>query len=198
MLHEIQELTKNGQGYIYWKEIHVEHFSYPVSEMTEEAEASRKLAERCRQLENWKFPVNSQTVAWRWTWFAGWDSLSQTEQNLYHLFFEKGFCWHENSLGDMAFVINDEFENKTCEVAIWKKDKQEFETKTAQYRSTQVCWHALDELGFAVADMKQNGEGEKLGTVYASTSGVISFIKRHNLDEKFFSSFEKYLTKNKE
>jgi hypothetical protein len=58
--HGIEHLTRDHQGYIYWKGVSVEHYSYTDRER--EMLAALELSARCRKLEAIGFPVNSRTV----------------------------------------------------------------------------------------------------------------------------------------
>lgn len=59
-LHGIEHLTKNGQGYVYWKGIEVEHYCFtdPVAEKND----ALALAQRCLTIESKGFPVNCRSV----------------------------------------------------------------------------------------------------------------------------------------
>tara|TARA_B100001741_G_C16422097_1_gene536753 strand:+ start:377 stop:754 length:378 start_codon:yes stop_codon:yes gene_type:complete len=47
--HGVEHVTQDPEGYVYWKDKQIEHFSY--SDGKEEAEATRKFAERMLLLE---------------------------------------------------------------------------------------------------------------------------------------------------
>ena len=56
----IEHLTRDPQGYVYWKGVHVEHFSHSdASALNTEAQ---KLAVRCLALEKKGIPVTSRTA----------------------------------------------------------------------------------------------------------------------------------------
>lgn len=59
-LHGIEHLTKCHKGYVYWKGIEVEHYSFtdPIAEKR----AAQALADRCLTIESKRFPVNSRSV----------------------------------------------------------------------------------------------------------------------------------------
>ncbi len=59
-LHGIEHLTKNDRGYVFWKGIEVEHYSFtdPVAEKS----AALALAQRCLTIESKGFPVNCRSV----------------------------------------------------------------------------------------------------------------------------------------
>lgn len=47
--HGIQHLTRDHEGYVYWRGVRVEHYSY--SDHMREREAATRLADACLQLE---------------------------------------------------------------------------------------------------------------------------------------------------
>jgi hypothetical protein len=73
-LHDIEHLTRDHEGYIYWKNHQVEHYSFRyskvdsdgVSGFEQERKAALELARRCRLLEERGEPVNCTNAIWRW------------------------------------------------------------------------------------------------------------------------------------
>lgn len=59
-LHNIEHLHKDHQGYVYWKGVHVEHYSF--SNAQAEREAALGLAQRCKDLENIGLTPNTRTA----------------------------------------------------------------------------------------------------------------------------------------
>ena len=53
--HGIEHMTKDHNGYVYWRGHDIEHYSYHSFE--EEKRNALKLGERCRELERWGYPV---------------------------------------------------------------------------------------------------------------------------------------------
>lgn len=60
--HGIESLRKDHRGYVYWKGIQVDHFSFDRYE--EAHEAAMELADRCRTLEMLGLPVSTAHQAW--------------------------------------------------------------------------------------------------------------------------------------
>lgn len=59
---EEEHVTKDHQGYVYWKGIEVEHFTFHHAE--EEHAATRCLARRCQFLEAHGVEVSCKNVVW--------------------------------------------------------------------------------------------------------------------------------------
>lgn len=58
--HGIEHLTKDHAGYVFWRGIRVEHYSFNAAD--EEAQAARALAQRCLALEANGIAVNGRTT----------------------------------------------------------------------------------------------------------------------------------------
>jgi len=70
MFAGIAELTKANGGFIYWRGIEVEHYSFTGDDSeAEEQAAPLDLAARCRHLESLGVPVLGSTAIWHWDWF---------------------------------------------------------------------------------------------------------------------------------
>lgn len=86
--HGIAHLTRNHQGYVYWKGIEVEHYSF--RDTAAEREAALRLAERCLLLEHIGFAVTSRTVLSPDCYGAAVGTVWQTALSRYYAFFTKG------------------------------------------------------------------------------------------------------------
>lgn len=68
--HGIEGLTKDHEGYVYWKGQQVEHFSFnhwgDGDWREREKAAAEETAEACRQLEAYDIPVNTTNAVWRY------------------------------------------------------------------------------------------------------------------------------------
>lgn len=59
--HGIPYLAIRSNGYVYWKDVCIEHYSY--RDKNEERKAAVALAERCFSLESRRLPVTSRSVS---------------------------------------------------------------------------------------------------------------------------------------
>jgi len=62
--HGIEHLTKDHEGYIYWKGQQVEHYSF--TDYDKAHTAALELAERCKHLEKIGIEVNTTNAVWIW------------------------------------------------------------------------------------------------------------------------------------
>lgn len=60
----IENLTKDHEGFVYWKGIQVEHYSH--MDYHKEKAAAEELARRCTILESKGIPVNGTNAIWKW------------------------------------------------------------------------------------------------------------------------------------
>src|SRR5262249_54524458 len=74
VFHGIEGLRKAGNGYVYWRGIRVDHYSFPDDEAGERA-AAQELAEQCRHLE--ALGVSVRRVG-DFSWFAGMTTVTPT------------------------------------------------------------------------------------------------------------------------
>lgn len=64
--HNIEHLTIDTQGFVYWKNTEVEHYSLSWAFSDEAQKAAQTLGNRCKSLETSGTPVNTSTAIWQW------------------------------------------------------------------------------------------------------------------------------------
>jgi len=64
--HDIENLTIDQVGYVYWKGKIVEHYDSPYCWSEDAKVSAQEVARRCRILEYAGKEVNTTTVIWRW------------------------------------------------------------------------------------------------------------------------------------
>jgi len=64
--HGIEHLTIDWEGYVYWKNKHIEHFTLCWAYSKEAFKQAKELERRCKLLEYVCQNVNSLTVIWKW------------------------------------------------------------------------------------------------------------------------------------
>lgn len=70
-LHGIEHLTIDHQGYVYWKDRHVEHYNLPWAYSDDAKKQALELAEKCRHLERIGVEVNVINTVWDWELYEG-------------------------------------------------------------------------------------------------------------------------------
>jgi len=77
--HGIEHMTRDHEGYIYWKGKHVEHYSfYGPKAWEEEGKEAQELARRCRHLESIGVEVNYSHAVWTWEKYADLKSTDSS------------------------------------------------------------------------------------------------------------------------
>ena len=66
-LYGVENLTRDHQGYVYWKSIQVEHYSFSGEGAYErEKAAAEEIGRRCRILESKDMEVSCNNAIWKW------------------------------------------------------------------------------------------------------------------------------------
>lgn len=65
----VENLTIDHEGFVYWKGIEVEHYSFQDAER--ERKAAEELASRCRHLEEIGVPVSCNNAVWGYEKYEG-------------------------------------------------------------------------------------------------------------------------------
>lgn len=64
--HDIEHLTIDQIGYVYWKGQIIEHYNLNWAYSSKAKEQAQELALRCAELERTGLPINVRTVIWEW------------------------------------------------------------------------------------------------------------------------------------
>jgi hypothetical protein len=66
-LHGVEHLTRDHQGYVFWKNVEVEHYSFSGKGSYErEKAAAEELGRRCRILESKGIQPTCKSAIWDW------------------------------------------------------------------------------------------------------------------------------------
>ncbi|MAU12867.1 MAG: hypothetical protein CL607_23810 [Anaerolineaceae bacterium] len=68
--HDIEHLTIDQEGFVYWRGKEVEHFNLPWGYSEEGKQSAEELAARCRHLECLGADANVKNAVWSWKEFA--------------------------------------------------------------------------------------------------------------------------------
>jgi hypothetical protein len=153
----VPNLTRDGEGYVYWKGTHVEHFSHSDQEAM--VAAAIALGERCQHLESLGVAPSSRTAAWTFEWFA-----DLTPGHEWIKFFEKG----------PTNLYEDETNpNRICAqlgentLRVWENGTH---SQDIVFTDFEVAYHVARAEGFKTL---QAGQAENLGLIYAPAQGII-------------------------
>ena len=176
MLHGIEELTKDGEAYIYWRGVHVEHYSFREPER--EAEAARNLAASCHHLEALGVPVTCGSAVWYWPWYQDLtrEQLENQPPLVRALLFDHRdlyedpsgrFCWigeRPDSPPDYPYTV---------QARIHVCDHGEQTSFMLESDDMGGFYYALIRRGWQIAQM---GQAKNNGCCYATTAQLLAWF----------------------
>lgn len=177
MIHgQIDHLTQDGKGYVYWRGQHVEHYSYPAERAAEESQAALELRTRCIHLEALGIPVTSRTA----TWYAGWyegltpDIMANLDPLLRSLLMKPRDLWEKD--GAFAWIAESQARTdgplrsiaRVCTCENGYRDSFMLDSD-----DIGGFYHPMVALGWRPARM---GQGEMQGCCYATTAQLLAWF----------------------
>jgi hypothetical protein len=178
-------LRKDGEGYVYWKGIQVEHFSFRGDDAAEQ-QAYVELEAHCLHLEQLGVPVSSSTVCWFSTWFEAMDKnhpFLAFMRDIPSLWVKPTQLLSQSNLPDGYYLSP----NDGDQLLISRKGKSylwDRNAKTLTTVPTPEDYHAYVALGWHTANVGQNVENG-CGLCYGTTEGVTAFLRRMNIPDGF-------------
>lgn len=176
MFHGIEELTKDWEGFVYWKGIQVEHYSYSGDNQAQEAESAADLAARCRHIEALGLEVTGSKVIWHWSWF---EKLAKDEPFLPLLDMLPGM--YENQEGVMLFR-SCRADSLGSGVVRWDGAQRTILTRTVPVDplglEDEFGYHGMRRMGF---NLLKAGQGDDLGTCYCKGADLINVLRARNV-----------------
>lgn len=176
MFHGIEELTKDGEGFVYWRGIQVEHYSYSADKQAQEAESAACLAARCRHIEALGLKVTGSKVIWYWSWF---EELTKDEPYLPLL--DKLPGMYENQEGVMLFRSHS-VEAVGAVAVQWDGSQRTFLARTRPLDplglEDEFGYHGMRSKGF---DLLKAGQQDHLGTCYCKGSSLIGVLRERKV-----------------
>jgi hypothetical protein len=168
---EIPNLTKpsDWDGYVYWKGIEVEHYTFG-DDVERETRAAWELWSCCMYLESIGVPVNSRTVLCDWFKDMSKDSPLRDFLGMMPSFYE-----HETKSSIVYILNGDAYQWKNGAKGIFLK-KEHFDK--AWEKSGQVTYHVMEKLGYRNPDM---GQEKHLGCCYCSYEQVKSWLAKYGI-----------------
>lgn len=65
-LQGVTHLTRDHEGFVFWKEHEIEHWSGDLPYSKEGKQEAQELARRCKILESRGQPITTNTIIWNW------------------------------------------------------------------------------------------------------------------------------------
>lgn len=160
-------LSKNAQGYVFYKGIEVEHYSFDTNDPVErrrQYHCALDLEATCQKIESLGLPVNSHTVTWSYSWFEGFIAPHNLAR-----FLSDVQDFYEHPDGRLGWYYRQNHK----EFHIWHN------SIVRKISSERVNYERLIRCGWQVA---RCGQPKHLGTCFASTNGVLKMLQRHGIE----------------
>lgn len=169
MFHGIEELVKDGEGYVYWRGTHVEHFSFGSAlgmddeDLERERAAALKIAARCVHLESIGAPVRSGTVVWHWDWFR---DMQANDPLLPLLSLLPGLYERDDGYLLLKFAHAEK-------AVYWHRDHpatvESFNEEDLEFNVGRYSYHGLERNGYHIL---RAGQNEHCGACYIELASL--------------------------
>jgi len=165
-----RNLTKDGVGYVYWKGIQIEHFSF--RDQNAEDKAAKELAGRCINLEIIGVPVTGGTTVW----FKDWFEYMPKDHKYKGVLASCPHFYEHAETHRIGWISSRRPKNKNNSVLfIWDGKKVSFEEIEGD--ELGGTYHPLRRLGWAIPDI---GQGKDLGLCYSNLEQITAFLDKYN------------------
>jgi hypothetical protein len=173
-LHDIEHLTADQEGYIYWKGINVEHYDYPEAESSKET--LQEIAKRCLHIESLDLIPTSRGVIWNWDWMRELKS----DHVWLHTISRSPQCWSSKEGLVLAYKDGElEYYSKDGKHEIFESFPMFLEAfGVNDCEDLHAAYHQMKRAGFSIADA---GQKENLGFCFATLSGVIALFEKYGV-----------------
>lgn len=174
----VEHVTRDLQGYIYWKGNRIEHFTFSAMDAAHLKAITQRLAERCRHIEALGLPVCGRT------YFNDWLSempvdFPDVDKQLLHL----TGCLYEHADGRAIFALDGETEDGWPVEARFLEVKDGIITEhTLPLKIGDVPYHGIT--GAWGCRLAQCGQPKHTGAGAASLAQVMDWLKRHGITEE--------------
>ena len=174
----VEHVTRDLQGYIYWKGNRIEHFTFSAMDAAHLKAITQRLAERCRHIETLGLPVCGRT------YFNDWlvEMPIEFSDHYKHLLHLTG-CLYEHPDGRAIFPLEGKTEDG------WPVEARFLEVKdgviaehSVPLKLGDVPYHGIT--GVWGCRLARCGQPEHTGAGAASLAQVMDWLKRHGITEE--------------
>jgi hypothetical protein len=186
----VEHVTRDHQGYIYWKGSRVEHFTFSVMEEDQLKHTTQRLAERCRHIEALGLPVCGHSYFNDWLQEMPLD-FPQAYKELLH--FTGTPYEHEDgrAIFPMQGRTQDGWPVEARFLAV--KDGAITE-RSLPVRLGDVEYHALT--GQYGCRLARCGQAEHNGPGAASLAQILDWLRRHGITQLIAQQLVEHLQAN--
>lgn len=174
----VEHVTRDLQGYVYWKGNRIEHFTYSAMDAAQLNAITRRLAEKCRHIEALGLPVCGSTYFNSWLDEMPVDFPDDYKQLLYLT-----GCLYEHPDGQAIFTLDGKTEDGWPVEARFLEVKDGIITEhSLPIKVGDVPYHVLT--GVWGCRLAQCGQPEHTGAGAASLPQVMDWLRRHGITEQ--------------
>jgi hypothetical protein len=173
----VAHVTRDHQGYVYWKGSRIEHFTFSVMQEEHLKRTTQRLAERCRHLEGLGLPVSGRSYLNDWLQEMPAD-FPPVYKELLHL----TGTLYEHEDGRAVFLMRGRTQDGWPVEARFLEVKAGVVTeRSVPVRFGDVEYHALT--GQHGCRLARCGQTEHTGPGAASLAQVLDWLRRHGITE---------------
>jgi hypothetical protein len=188
----VEHVTRDHQGYIYWKGSRIEHFTFSVMEEDQLKHTTQRLAERCRHIEALGLPVCGHSYFNDWLQEMPLD-FPQAYKELLH--FTGTPYEHED--GRAIFLMQGRTQDGWPVEARFLAVKDGAITeRSLPVRLGDVEYHALT--GQYGCRLARCGQAEHNGPGAASLAQILDWLRRHGITQLVAQQLVEHLKANLE
>ena len=186
----VEHVTRDHQGYIYWKGSRIEHFTFSVMEEDQLKHTTQRLAERCRHIEALGLPVCGHSYFNDWLQEMPLD-FPQAYKELLH--FTGTPYEHED--GRAIFLMQGRTQDGWPVEARFLAVKDGAITeRSLPVRLGDVEYHALT--GQYGCRLARCGQAEHNGPGAASLAQILDWLRRHGITQLIAQQLVEHLQAN--
>jgi len=171
----VEHVTRDLQGYVYWKGNHIEHFTFSAMDAVRLKAITQHLAEKCQHIEALGLPVRGKT------YFNDWLAEMPTDfPGVYKQLLHLTGCLYEHADGRAIFNLEGRTEDGWPVEARFLEVKDGIITEqSVPLKIGDVPYHGIT--GAWGCRLAQCGQPEHTGPGAASLPQVMDWLKRHGI-----------------
>lgn len=174
----VEHVTRDLQGYVYWKANRIEHFTFSAMDAAHLKAITQHLAEKCRHIEALGLPVCGRT------YFNDWlAEMPIAFPDVYKQLLHLTGCLYEHPDGRAIFTLEGKTEDGwPIEARFLEVESGIITEQSVPLKFGDVPYHGIT--GAWGCRLAQCGQPEHTGAGAASLAQLMDWLKRHGITEE--------------
>ncbi len=174
----VEHVTRDLQGYVYWKGNRIEHFTFSAMDAAHLKAITQRLAEKCQHIEALGLPVCGRT------YFNDWLEEMPTDfSDVYKQLLYLTGCLYEHPDGRAVFSLEGKTEDGwPVEARFLQVKDGSITEQSVPLKLGDVPYHGIT--GAWGCRLAQCGQPKHTGAGAASLAQVMDWLKRHGVTEE--------------